>query len=204
MNYQKHYDELINRGQHRLLEGYTENHHIIPRCMGGGDEKDNLVRLTAEEHYVAHQLLVKIYPKNYKLLSAAILMSSNKHGGRSNNKMYGWLRRKAAKRMSELRKGKTPWNKGKSWSDEMKQKISEANKAHARKNPCSDELRKIRSKNQTGHKYSPEYCRQNSERQRERQRGQPHVSRIVTCPHCKKEGHLSGMIRWHFDKCRIL
>ena len=38
MNYQKIYDTLINRAKDRIYAGYTEKHHIIPRCMGGNDE----------------------------------------------------------------------------------------------------------------------------------------------------------------------
>ena len=42
MNYQKHYDTLIARGQRTLIHGYRENHHIIPKCMGGSNNKENL------------------------------------------------------------------------------------------------------------------------------------------------------------------
>lgn len=62
-------------------------HHIIPKCIGGTNDRNNIVALTPEEHYVAHQLLVKIHPTNDKLIFAAHRM------GTSNNKLYGWLRR---------------------------------------------------------------------------------------------------------------
>lgn len=39
---------------------YYENHHIIPRSIGGTNSKDNLVLLTAKEHYVCHRLLLKM------------------------------------------------------------------------------------------------------------------------------------------------
>ncbi len=48
MNYQWHYNKLIERGKNRTLECYTENHHIIPNCMDGTDDPENLVRLTPE------------------------------------------------------------------------------------------------------------------------------------------------------------
>ena len=76
----------------RKLDTFGEVHHIIPRCLGGTDDKINLVKLTPEEHYVAHQLLVKIYPKEPKLVKAATMMIPN----RPSNKMYGWLRRRLA------------------------------------------------------------------------------------------------------------
>jgi hypothetical protein len=54
MNYFKIYKSLIERAINRNLEEYTESHHIIPRCMNGTDDIENLVNLTPEEHYIAH------------------------------------------------------------------------------------------------------------------------------------------------------
>jgi len=82
MNYQKIYDALILRAQTRTLpkDTYTERHHIVPKCMGGTNDLSNLVRLTAEEHYVCHQLLMKIFPNNRKLIFAATAMSMASNG----------------------------------------------------------------------------------------------------------------------------
>lgn len=44
------------------IVGYSENHHIIPKCLGGNDNLDNLIRLSGAEHYEAHLLLSKVYP----------------------------------------------------------------------------------------------------------------------------------------------
>lgn len=95
MNYNKHYTQLINKAKTRKLLGYKEKHHVIPKCMGGTDSSTNLVILTPEEHYLAHLLLVKMYPDNNSLVYAAnnMTVSTNKHK-RSNNKRYGWLKRK--------------------------------------------------------------------------------------------------------------
>lgn len=90
MNYKKIYENLIQRGKQRCLTCYFEKHHIIPRCVGGTDDESNLVNLTPEEHYLAHQLLVKIYPNNEKIINAAIMMVPN----RKSNKLYGWLKRR--------------------------------------------------------------------------------------------------------------
>lgn len=94
MDYLKHYSNLVNRAKDRDLKGYSEKHHIIPRCMGGDDAKENLVRLTAEEHFVAHQLLVKIYPnvKGLVLAVSAMCMMAPQTG-RSRNKFFGWLKK---------------------------------------------------------------------------------------------------------------
>lgn len=44
--------------------------------MGGKDEDDNYVLLTAREHIIAHMLLSSIYPDNYKLLKAAVMLTT--------------------------------------------------------------------------------------------------------------------------------
>lgn len=62
MRYDKHYDALITKAQNRDKPlGYVERHHVVPRSMGGKDTSDNLVWLTAREHFVAHVLLAKMH-----------------------------------------------------------------------------------------------------------------------------------------------
>jgi hypothetical protein len=62
MMYDKHYAALIAKAQSRPKpEGYMERHHVVPRSMGGSDAPDNLVWLTAREHFVAHVLLAKMH-----------------------------------------------------------------------------------------------------------------------------------------------
>lgn len=60
MNYQKVYDQLVQKNSIFSEEEYFETHHKVPLSLGGSDEKSNLVNLTAREHYIAHLLLVKI------------------------------------------------------------------------------------------------------------------------------------------------
>lgn len=118
MDYLKHYTNLITKAQSRTLEGYKERHHIVPRCLGGSDEPDNLVDLTPEEHYIAHLLLVKIYPGKGKLVFAANMMCVDAHGNRSNNKRHGWLKRELSKHLSEAAKARKPV------SEETRKKMS--------------------------------------------------------------------------------
>lgn len=76
MNYQKIYNQLIERAKTRVLEGYKERHHIIPKCLGGSNDPTNLVELTAREHFLSHQLLCEIYPKKDKLKYALWYMAN--------------------------------------------------------------------------------------------------------------------------------
>ena len=144
MNYSYIYQSLVERGQARMLDSYTESHHIVPKCLGGTDDKSNLVDLTPEEHYVAHQLLVKMYPNNGRLAHAAHMMTVN----RATNKSYGWVRR----RLSESMKKNNPNaggnarreynavhgspNKGYTHTEETKQLLSELRMGN--KNPNAD------------------------------------------------------------------
>lgn len=126
MNYKKHYEKLISKARNRsiLKSEYSEVHHIIPKCMGGDDSKDNLISLFPEEHLVAHLLLVKIYSDNQKLIYAANMMT-NFHS--IDNKKYAWVRKQISNSMKENNpmhdlevrkkvgdkiKGQVPWNKG--------------------------------------------------------------------------------------------
>lgn len=60
--YTKCYYNIINRAKSRdlLKEIYTELHHIIPRSLGGNNSKENLVKLTAREHFICHLLLPRM------------------------------------------------------------------------------------------------------------------------------------------------
>lgn len=103
MNYVNIYQSLINKAKQRTIEGYSESHHVVPKCMGGSDNPDNLVRLTPEEHYVAHLLLVKMYPSEQKLVYAANMMTvGSPNVKRSNNKSAGWLRRELARNLRNM------------------------------------------------------------------------------------------------------
>ena len=81
MDYRRIYDQIIDRGKERVLEGYREKHHIIPKCLGGTNEKQNLVELTAREHFICHWLLTRMFPSNAKI-SYAFWAMSNQVGGK--------------------------------------------------------------------------------------------------------------------------
>lgn len=77
--YYKRYQQLTSK-QNRSLDCYTEKHHIIPRSIGGKDTKENLVVLTAREHYIAHLLLTKCVENKCrgKMLHAYVMMAKVK------------------------------------------------------------------------------------------------------------------------------
>lgn len=158
MNYQKIYDDIINKYKALNLQKYKkehlETHHIIPRCIGGTDDKENLVNLTAKAHFICHLLLSKIYKNDFnkytKLFQALFMMSVMKNKSQQRHiitsKQYEKIRLEYAefrknttqsKEANERRRqkllGRKVWNVGltKETSPILKmigQKVSKANK----------------------------------------------------------------------------
>ena len=96
MNYKKIHDDIIQRSKNRIIQGYTEKHHIQPRCMGGTNEKNNIAILTAREHFIVHLLLFKIYPKNLALVKAIMIMTIGQYERKINNRFYERYKTKIA------------------------------------------------------------------------------------------------------------
>jgi len=151
--------------------------------MGGTNNKDNLVKLTAREHFIVHKLLVKIYPTSKGLQDAVWCMIHlvNKNHIRDyivSNQEYEYFKVLRSSNMSKIQRGhittKSTRDKisksltGRRISDETKQKISSSRK-----------LKKLGGS-------KPGFKR-----------------KIITCPHCSKSGGNSQITRWHFDNCKL-
>lgn len=127
--YSKYYFNIINNAMSRIISEniYTERHHIIPKSLGGNNSKNNLIKLTAREHFICHWLLTKMTTEKSKLkMMAGLWMMStvkNEHHQRYkvNSRTYEIIRKNAAK---EFSKNLT----GRKLSDETKKKISQTRK----------------------------------------------------------------------------
>lgn len=80
MEEEKSYEEFIQnildtRGRFNCGDEYHERHHILPKCMGGGNEEENLIDLYAKEHFIAHKLLALENPENMSIAYAWWSMS---------------------------------------------------------------------------------------------------------------------------------
>jgi len=139
MDYQRIYNQIIERAKTRQLEGYKEKHHIIPKCIGGLDIKENLVELTAREHFLCHRLLCEIYSEEFKLKYALFLMAIGKQKTKNkhymiSSRIYERLKQEHSKmligkKQSEETKNKRSKNRtGFKYSDESKQKMSNTKK----------------------------------------------------------------------------
>ena len=140
MNYQSHYDRLIDKARSRIdvLE-YSEKHHVVPKSLGGSNAKSNIVALTGREHFLAHMLLAKIYGKGL-WQAARMMQNKSKVQGRNlfNSRLYEMAKREWVKYLSDkprpqhvgeaIRKARL----GSKASEETKLKMSEIRKGKPR------------------------------------------------------------------------
>lgn len=209
-HYYSRYQRFIDSLKGQALDGYTEVHHIVPVSMGGSNEKDNLIALTARQHYVAHWMLARALGGS--AARAFFMMSNFGRYGKVNSTTYEIARKEYAqqvslqlkenpntyvitdeirqkmrqsalgRKVSDLTKAKiSQHNKGKKWGDAFKRKVSEAKKGIATRG--------------TGWKQSEETKQKIIQANFNRP--------IIECPHCLKsmKDH-GGAKRWHFDRCK--
>jgi hypothetical protein len=117
--YSKIYFAITSNAKQRITEGYTELHHIMPQSMGGRNDKDNLVELTAREHFICHWLLVKMTEgedRSKMLYALNGMKAENKYQQRYHtqitSRVYEKYRIEHAENHSKRMKGRPAWNKG--------------------------------------------------------------------------------------------
>jgi len=141
MNYQRIYDQLISRARTRLIDIAGEKHHIIPRSMGGNNNKKNIVKLTFHEHFVAHLLLWRIYHNNS--MAYAVWMMAHTRGIRITGRTYALLKSEISGKVRKQMTGKivteTTRNKmsesglGRVFTEEHRNNISKGSKGKVSK-----------------------------------------------------------------------
>lgn len=178
--YSTWYNRIIESAKSRVpIESeYYEVHHIIPKCMGGSNTSQNLVRLTAREHYVCHILLIKMVDDknfNIRLKYALSLMSA------ISGKQYSYIRRLIKDRMC----GENNPRYGKIQSVETREKISTNAKVRyangqvpsfkgCKHKPETIDAMKIKLSEMMSGKNNPFYGKKHSEKTRQR------ISQILT------------------------
>ena len=129
--YTNWYYKIVDRAKDRLIDGYVEKHHIIPKSLGGTDDKSNLVILTAREHYLCHLLLTKMTSGLHKrsMCHAAWNIINQKrsyqHRYKVSARMYELIKRNNATALSESNIGKPSGRKGQpcTWGDKISQTL---------------------------------------------------------------------------------
>lgn len=126
MTYSAVYCALISKRLKNPLskdDCYCETHHIIPKSEGGTNEPDNLVNLTAREHYIAHLLLARIYDDRKMWLAMNRLLHGNNFMkyNRVSSRMYQTLKEKFSASLVGHHNGL-----GKKRTEETKERIRQA------------------------------------------------------------------------------
>lgn len=162
MNKYNHwYNAIIDNARNRNIEGYKESHHIVPKSLGGADTKDNIVNLTAREHFICHWLLVKMHTgesKSKMMYALNGMKRTNQDQQRYKtvitSRVYQKLKEEFGKIHSQTMKGRRAHNKGKPMSEEQKAKIRATKAANPIK--LSAEVIAKRSEKIRGQKRSQE------------------------------------------------
>lgn len=169
MDYNKIYNSLIEsrmkmkdkRIECKKRGEYFEIHHIILKCKGGTNDKNNLVLLTSREHFLAHWILWLIYRDRQTALGFHKMMSCNKNqkriissrgyaeareayrltnlGNQFGKGRKNTITEEMKKNQSLIMKGRYSGKKnpyyGKKHSEEMKIKLSTIAKERFKNNP---------------------------------------------------------------------
>jgi len=213
--YTRWYNNITEQAKTRTIDGYTENHHIIPRSLGGSNNADNLVRLTAREHFVCHWLLTKMHlgEARGKMINALYLMQGkNKYQDRYiNSKVYEKLRQDYSQYISDLNKGRI---------QPLEEKARQIAAITGRKRaPFSEEWRAKMSESKQGennNRYGVTVSEETKQKMREKALGRKQSAETIRkkiaatqgkkrekklCPHCGQMISVNTYPRWHGENC---
>jgi hypothetical protein len=206
--YTKAYFNIVENAKTKKYTGYTEKHHILPKSLGGTNGKNNLVRLSAREHFVCHKLLMRMVTGNarYKMIEAFSYFSNNtKRKLVFNSRQIEELSSANAIASSKRNKG---------------------NEFYKYRKPANENLKKLRAKNAANsrwvnngieEKFSPEhenlvkysnffYGRLPEIKNKMMGlRGPLKVSRVINkieCTYCNTMLDPGNFHRWHGEKCK--
>jgi hypothetical protein len=154
--YSNWYYDIINRAKARprVKDQYYERHHIIPKCLGGNNGKNNLVWVTNREHFICHWLLTKMVDsaEKYKIWNAFSCMlyreNSNQDRYKVTSRVFENIKIAGSKIKSAKwsEKGNPMFGKrgsahpsyGKAWSETHRKNASESHKGVVRTQESRD------------------------------------------------------------------
>ena len=189
--YTKWYNNIVSSAQARSSSGYVEKHHIIPKCLGGTNNTENLVELTAREHFICHWLLTKMVSSkrhNYQLWNALSSMLYFHNPFQSREKISSQKYQLIKKHISEQRSihfsGENNAMFGKKHSGETREKMRLSHLGVRKGIPGQKQSEATKAK---------------------RSISQKGISKPkLTCEHCGKTvGSHGNYMRWHGAKCKL-
>jgi len=136
------YFKIISDSKKKIYTEYTEQHHIIPKSLGGRNTDDNIVKLSAREHFICHWLLTKMVTgEHQKSMRYALRMmrKTNKHTHRYETKITSRVFEKNRVVCNVLLQGRIV-------SDQTRQRMSAARKTRVITDETREKLSKPRKK----------------------------------------------------------
>jgi hypothetical protein len=231
------YFQIIHNAKKTLHPGYTELHHIIPKSFfkrknksgwldGNPDTDENLVRLTAKEHFICHLLLTKMTQGiAYKKTIYAAKRCRNGRPGTPqyvpSGRVYQIIKEQWNKinpfndpewqqKQQTLKKNKTFTEKHKeslrkSWTPERKKIMSARNKGVSRNKTTNKGKKMPQLSGSNNGFFGKVHSTENREKARLRLTGKapPWYKKTMLCEYCGKEMDLGNFTRYHGPKCKL-
>lgn len=210
------YYKIINRANTRILpkDTYNERHHIIPKSLGGSNEKNNLVRLTGREHLICHLLLIRMTTGIHKahMVNAAWAMANLENKGqnrvRLSSRQYATLREQFSKTHSKRMKHHNPMHDPivrKKYDAAIVKRGKTLGMTGKKHTEASNIKRRIAN---TGQFVSLEKRKAASDFHSNRP---PEIKAIydqvhssnISCIFCRTMANPGTFKRWHGDKCKL-
>ena len=221
--YTRWYYAIIDSAKSRIITGYVEKHHIIPKSFGGSNSKDNLAILTAREHFLCHWLLTKMVESKrhkWQMLNALGCMLWRQNKGQTqrykvSGRIYEKLKKQHNKAKSWAYSGKKNPMYGKKQTVASKEKMSVSQKERWATIELSEETREklrsgrkykgpnldLRGKNNANYKPG---VRDKMKATFIEKYGVTHGALIpVTCEHCGKKLGIANYKRHHGNRCKL-
>jgi hypothetical protein len=173
--YKDTYDRIINRSVGRkFIKAAYERHHILPKSMGGTNNKNNLVYLTYREHFLAHWLLTKFTEGQDKIKMLHALAKMTTRSLTNNNRIiscgqYSIARRANSRALSFRMKGNQN-TKGRKHTEEwiedmrlcMKGNQNGKGYIYTPEQRIEKSFRQQGFSNSKGHRHTDEWCKKHS------------------------------------------
>ena len=155
------YTSITENARTRVLTGYVESHHIIPVSLGGSNNKENLVDLTAREHFICHWLLTKLHTgeSRAKMIYALNGMKRNgqhteRYETKITSRVYENLKKEFSIIHSAAMKGRDPWNRG--YKEDRPEVLENVKQAALKRKPQSKESREKQAQKTRGQQRTDE------------------------------------------------
>ena len=127
--YSKCYYSIVEHRKNNPVTGYVERHHVVPKSLGGSNKKENIVALTAREHFICHRLLVRMTSGKDKMKMSFALRNivnrENKYQQRYkiSSRTYAAIISTTKASISKYQTGENNPYYGKKHSDEVREKM---------------------------------------------------------------------------------